>query len=154
MSIAVFASVKGAKMVAKKLAKAGDNYQQAVAVSILQKGLQIIADAIPITPRKVGLLRDSAYAVPPVSIRNPQVYIGYAMEYAAAVHERQARHDSPTQWKYLSTPLNKHKQGYSTWIARKAQENYARGTRIGSVSSNLPKSESAAKAKAGKGKGK
>ena len=80
-----------------------------------QAGQLVKRDALPITPKQTGHLRNSCYvnvyesaALAFVSgIKGPVAEIGYTAEYAPIVHETPIYHPTEpgTQWKFLETAL-------------------------------------------------
>ena len=149
MSIGVGMKVKGAKAVASGISKAAKAYPEATAAAIYQKGLQIIGDAVLITPVEFGRLRASAFAAPPRRIFSPIVRVGFATDYAVFVHERtELQHNPPGRAKFLKIALGNHRRGYPKWIAKKTEENFKRGVKIGSVKAGpIAKSEQSGQTK-------
>ena len=74
-----------------------------------------------IVPVAFGVLRASGHVQLPVIVgRRVTVTLGYggaAAPYAVFVHERQARHTPPTQWKYLEKPFNEALVGMARRLA-------------------------------------
>ena len=76
-----------------------------------------------LVPVDTGALRASGHVQLPV-IRGKKVavvlgYGGAAAPYAVFVHEKQARHNPPTQWKYLEQPLNEAIPGMAGRLAKR-----------------------------------
>ncbi len=61
--------------------------------------------SMQLTPVDENNLRPSAYTQPYDTPSGPGVEIGYTAEYAEHVHEIQATHRPPTQWKFLETGM-------------------------------------------------
>lgn len=75
-----------------------------------------------LVPVDTGILRGSAYVTDP-DVRSGRISVsmGYATDYAAAVHERlDAVHNPPTQAKYLEKPLLEDLPEYPGAIVRTA----------------------------------
>lgn len=72
-----------------------------------------------------GVAGTSAPIAPGVSPRTGRV-ASYPVGYAVAVHERQAAHNPPQQWKYLEQPLADRRRGMARRIADELR-GFARG---------------------------
>ncbi len=76
-------------------------------------------------PVKTGALRRSGYVEEPtITSTTATVVLGFggaAAPYAVYVHERQARHEPPTQWKYLEVPMNDALGGMAERLATSAR---------------------------------
>lgn len=68
-------------------------------------GLLVRREAVIITPVDTGNLRNSAFVNSYDTKRGPVVDIGFTASYAPFVHEIDATHHEPTQWKFLETAL-------------------------------------------------
>jgi len=137
--IKVKAEVTGLKRVQNKLKRAGQGYRDALSAALYQKGLQILAESVKETPVKYGFLRQSGYVSPPQHAGNmPIVEVGFGKEYAPYVHNRRELHHNVGKSHFLIDPVNRHRNGYKTWIAKKAQQNYERGIGIRAVNRSAP----------------
>lgn len=126
--------ISGFHAVRRTIGKAKYRINGAVAAAMYQKGWQIMADSVPVCPKRTGRLRGTNYVAPPYVSGNGDitVEIGYGTEYAVYVHE------APLSWgwrapgtgsKFLSAIVLKHEPTFARWIGLKARENTTR--RIG-----------------------
>ena len=109
MALRITARLRGSAALRRELKRRGSAAQKALARALFQEGEQIMGKSKRLVPVDTGALRASGHVQLPV-IRGKKVtvvlgYGGAAAPYAVFVHEKQARHNPPTQWKYLSTPL-------------------------------------------------
>lgn len=75
----------------------------------------------PLVPVDKGILRGSGYVTDPeISPRRTVVSMGYATDYAAAVHERLDAQHTVGQAKYLEQPLLEDLPKYPEAIVRTA----------------------------------
>lgn len=110
MALNIKARLRGDKALVNVLKRLGKDAPNALAKALFKEGEQIMAKSKRLVPVDTGALRASGHVQPPVIVgKKVSVTLGYggaAAPYAVFVHEKPARHNPPTQWKYLETPLN------------------------------------------------
>jgi hypothetical protein len=113
----------GAKELIARLEAAPAEANLELAAALYQEGEAIMRDALPITPIDLGNLRSSAHVDLPktTGLGQYEVVLGFggaSAPYALYVHENlEARHDAPTQAKFLETPMNAHAADFSARMA-------------------------------------
>jgi hypothetical protein len=107
----------------------GAGQMRARAMAAAQSGLDVagehvLGDAAQLAPVETGALKASATAEPAAwKADRLEKVIGFNTEYAAAVHEvLTARHDAPTQAKYLETALRQSGPKACEYAANKVRE--------------------------------
>jgi hypothetical protein len=77
-------------------------------VAGMRLAVQLVKErTLPITPVKTGNLRGGMFAEVRRSGTRVEGVDGFTASYAPFVHEVQATHDSPTQWKFLEEGLRR-----------------------------------------------
>jgi len=151
----ISAQITGLLQVRDSMAKWQRSCTQAFAAALYQKGQAIMADAIPLTPKRYGILRGSYYVAPPepsggsvfsaafgTGPAGYTVEIGYGAYYALYVHEMSASYNytAPgTGPKFLQRAVEQHRAGWSAWIAGKTVENQRAGIGMASLSGPAPR---------------
>lgn len=112
--------IKGIEKFVKNLEKIAERAQDAARAAVYLEANNIMADAVPGTPKKTGALRSSAYVTLPDE--NAQVEIGFggpAADYAMVVHEKMFENYTTdgTGPKYLEITINAYKRVYERDIA-------------------------------------
>ena len=123
MALRITARLRGSAALRRELKRRGSAAQKALARALFLEGEQIMAKSKRLVPVDTGALRSSGHVQLPV-IRGKKVtvvlgYGGAAALYAVFVHEKQARHNPPTQWKYLEQPLNEAIPGMAGRLAKR-----------------------------------
>lgn len=86
-----------------------------------QAALIIQRRSMQLTPVDENNLRPSAYAHAYDTPSGPGAEIGYTASYAVFVHEVQATHKPPTQWKFLETAIKEKEKDALEAIRSKAK---------------------------------
>ena len=123
MGFKITARLRGSAALKRELKRQGKKARKALARALFLEGEQIMAKSKRLVPVDTGALRASGHVQLPV-IRGKKVtvvlgYGGAAAPYAVFVHEKQARHNPPTQWKYLEQPLNEAIPGMAGRLAKR-----------------------------------
>ena len=123
MALRITARLRGSAALRRELKRRGGAAQKALARALFLEGEQIMGKSKRLVPVDTGALRSSGHVQLPV-IRGKKVtvvlgYGGAAAPYAVFVHEKQARHNPPTQWKYLEQPLNEAIPGMAGRLAKR-----------------------------------
>ena len=123
MGLKITARLTGVSALKKELRRQGKKAQKALARGLFAEAEQIMSASKRLVPVDTGALRASGHVQLPV-IRGKKVtvvlgYGGAAAPYAVFVHEKQARHNPPTQWKYLEQPLNEAIPGMAGRLAKR-----------------------------------
>ena len=129
MALRITARLRGSAALRRELKRRGGAAQKALARALFLEGEQIMGKSKRLVPVDTGALRASGHVQLPV-IRGKRVsvvlgYGGAAAPYAVFVHEKQARHNPPTQWKYLEQPLNEAIPGMAGRLARRMKRDVA-----------------------------
>ena len=129
MALRITARLRGSAALRRELKRRGGAAQKALARALFLEGEQIMGKSKRLVPVDTGALRASGHVQLPV-IRGKKVtvvlgYGGAAAPYAVFVHEKQARHNPPTQWKYLEQPLNEAIPGMAGRLARRMKRDVA-----------------------------
>lgn len=100
----------GEEKLLRLLAQGGPAAAQATGRAMYEEAQIIFAESQRLVPVRTGALRASGQVFPPKAVgSNIEVEFGYggaAAPYATYVHERlDLSHDSPTQAKFLETPV-------------------------------------------------
>ena len=124
-TLKINARLRGSRALRRELKRRGRVAPKALARALFHEGEQIMAASKRLVPVDKGALRASGHVQLPV-IRGKRVtvvlgYGGAAAPYAVFVHEKQARHKPPTQWKYLEVPLNEAIPGMARRIAKRVR---------------------------------
>lgn len=110
MALTIKAKLVGSKALTKELQRRARGAPKALARALFAEAEQIMGKSKRIVPVDKGSLRASGHVqLPQVSGTKVTVTLGYggaAAPYAVFVHEKPARHDPPTQWKFLERPMN------------------------------------------------
>ena len=123
MALKITARLRGSRELRRELKRRGRQAPKALARALFQEAEQIMSVSKRLVPVDTGALRASGHVQLPV-IRGKKVkvvlgYGGAAAPYAVFVHEKQARHNPPTQWKYLEKPLFQAVPGMAGRIAKR-----------------------------------
>ena len=123
MALRITARLRGSAALRRELKRRGSAAQKDLARALFQEGEQIMGKSKRLVPVDTDALRTSGHVQLPV-IRGKKVtvvlgYGGAAAPYAVFVHEKQARHNPPTQWKYLEQPLNEAIPGMAGRLAKR-----------------------------------
>ena len=123
MGLKITARLRGSRKLERTLKKLGREAPKALARALFQEAEQIMAKSKPLVPVKTGALRASGHVQPPVITGTKvKVVLGYggaAAPYAVVVHEKPARHNAPTQNKYLEKPFNEAIPGMASRLAKR-----------------------------------
>lgn len=131
--------VEGDAEVLANLKRLAGEYPNATGAALYDEAQAIMDESQKIVPRDTGRLASSQYVAPPVEATSgPEVELGYATNYAMAVHEippppdkspggRSATHENGQQWKYLETPLKAAFRGFAERLARRIRGNVESG---------------------------
>ena len=123
MALTIKARIRGSKALQRELKKRAREAPKALAGALFIEAERIMGKSKRLVPVDTGALRASGHVqLPKISGKKVRVVLGYggaAAPYAVFVHERPARHNAPTQWKYLETPLNAAIPGMAGRIARR-----------------------------------
>lgn len=92
----------------------------------------VITTAMRLTPYLTGYLRASRYIQRPIKGIVFKFQAGFGAPYAAAVHERQAKH-ATGEWKFLATALAFHDSSKDRMIAATTARLWKAGQGIGDV---------------------
>lgn len=133
----VKAEMEGLQKLRANFLKQGKAWKEALGAAIYQKGLRIMAVAIPLTPIEFSPLRASGYVAPPRG-DDMEVEIGFGTKYALPVHERLEVHHDEGQAKYLSTAVQQERSGYAAWLNRRAQANKKKGIGVKAIPATAP----------------
>jgi hypothetical protein len=129
MALTIKAQLRGSKALQRELKRRARGAPKALARALFLEAEQIMGKSKRLVPVDTGALRASGHVQPPkISGKKVSVLLGYggaAAPYAVFVHERPARHNSPTMWKYLETPLNEAIPGMAGRIARRLRGDVA-----------------------------
>ena len=110
MALRITARLRGDKQLKAALRKRGREAPKILARALFREAEPIMTKSKRLVPVDTGALRSSGHVEPP-EIRGKRVrvflvYGGASAEYAVFVHENtNARHNPPTQAKYLEQPL-------------------------------------------------
>lgn len=109
MALRITARLRGSRELRRALKRRGDRAPRALGRALFQEGERIMLVSKRLVPVDTGALRASGHVqLPVIRGKGASVTLGYggaAAPYAVFVHERPARHNPPTQWKYLETPF-------------------------------------------------
>jgi len=119
----------------------------AVRASIYQEAQGIIAKSVRNTPVDTGRLRASAFATLPEE-KEIESTIGHSVEYALYVHERTEMRFVTGGAKFLERAVNERRQGYEERLAKRIDENFRLGRKLGTVKQDFPTTVEAAQEKA------
>ena len=126
MGFKITARLTGVRALQKELKRQGRKAQKALARALLAEGEQIMAKSKRLVPVDTGALRASGHVqLPVIRGKNVKVTLGYggaAVPYAVFVHEKQARHNAPTQNKYLEQPFNEAIPGMANRLAKRMRQ--------------------------------
>jgi hypothetical protein len=129
MALTIKARIRGSKALQRELKKRGREAPKAMAKALFQEAERIMGKSKRIVPVDKGPLRASGHVqLPEIRGKKVSVTLGYggaAAPYAVIVHEKPARHNAPTQWKYLEVPLNEAIPGMAGRIARSLRRDVA-----------------------------
>lgn len=131
------AKIEGVAKVLEALAKAGENYIDALDAAVYEKGQMILGDAKTLCPVDTGRLRATGYCAPPTDQGGP-TQIGFGTDYALAVHEKIEIPHKVGEAKFLEKAVNMNTADYRDWLAKRTVENYAAGVKLGSVPATEP----------------
>jgi len=118
----------------------------AVRASIYQEAQGIIAKSVRNTPVDTGRLRASAFATLPEE-KEIESTIGHSVEYALAVHESTEMQFVTGGAKFLERAINDRRQGYEERLAKRIDENFRLGRKLGAVRQGFPTTVEEAQAK-------
>lgn len=124
-------TVTGMRQLERRLKQLAKEYPQAAAAALYQEGMRLWADAAKRAPVEFGVLRNSAYATPPID-RNGQavVEVGFGTEYAWVQHQRtDYEHPRGGEAKYLENALNALRSGYVERMIEGIKKNVAAGVK-------------------------
>ncbi len=123
MALKITARLRGSRALRRELKRRGKEAPKALGRALFQEGEQIMSASKRIVPVNTGALRASGHVqLPVIQGRRVSVTLGYggaAAPYAVFVHERPARHNPPTQWKYLEIPLFEAVPGMAGRLAKR-----------------------------------
>ena len=119
--------VMGLKEIQRAIDREDERIRGSLRAALYEEGLAIDAKSVRLVPVDFGRLRATHFVAPPDRGPNPTVEIGYGTDYAVHVHEKQARHNPPTQWKYLEQPMEAAKMGYTLRLAKRVRRMMERG---------------------------
>ena len=123
MGLKITARLTGVSALKKELRRQGKKAQKSLARALLAEGEQIMAKSKRLVPVDTGALRASGHVqLPVIRGKNVKVVLGYggaAVPYAVFVHEKPARHNAPTQNKYLEQPFNEAIPGMASRLAKR-----------------------------------
>lgn len=129
MVLKIKARLRGSRALRRELKRRGKAAPKRLGRALFLEAEQIMAKSKRIVPVDKGPLRASGHVqLPVIRGRKVSVTLGYggaAAPYALFVHEKQARHKPPTQWKYLETPLNEAIPGMAARIAKRMKRDFA-----------------------------
>ena len=119
--------VTGLDTTIEKLQGVRDDWRTAVATALYLEANDILNASQRLVPVELGTLKSSgAVTAPEIGLDSVEVTVGYggaASEYAIYVHEdMEARHDYPTQAKFLEQPALEALDGMADRIARSVRE--------------------------------
>lgn len=107
--------VRGTDKVLEALANVAKRAPAATIKAITGEAQVILRESVQLCPVDTGRLRQSAYVKP---TDETHVAIGYGADYALAVHERtEAHHENGTQAKFLTTPIDAHRNSFARDVA-------------------------------------
>lgn len=102
--------VSGVSNVVKNIRKAQKAHERGVAIGLIRAGLFAQRKSQQVVPVDTGNLKGSAFTRAEGQGFNTDVHVGYTASYAIYVHERlDLRHKPGKQAKYLSQPVEQHK---------------------------------------------
>lgn len=129
MALTIKAKLVGSRALARELKRRARKAPKALAGALFIEAEGIMGKSKRIVPVDKGALRASGHVqTPQISGKKVSVTLGYggaAAPYAVFVHERPARHNAPTQWKFLEVPLNQAIPGMPGRIARRLRRDFA-----------------------------
>ena len=122
MALKIKAKLIGSRELTRELKRRGNAAPKWLARGLFKEGERIMGASKRIVPVDKGPLRASGHVqLPEIKGKKVTVTLGYggaAAPYAVFVHEKPARHDPPTQWKYLEKPLNEAIPGMAARLAK------------------------------------
>lgn len=129
MALRLKAQIRGSKALQRELKRRAREAPKALAGALFIEAERIMGKSKRIVPVDKGALRASGHVqLPVIKGKKVSVTLGYggaAVRYAVIVHEKPARHNAPTQWKYLEKPLNEAIPGMGSRIARRLRREFA-----------------------------
>jgi len=113
--------IRGLKGVTEALKKHPELITRTVEIELFKQGNIIMTQAKELTPVLTGALRSSGYVESPKRVKDKILvtmgFGGTAQKYAVYVHENMtARHNPPTQAKFLETPARAAKRRIRTGL--------------------------------------
>lgn len=129
-------SVKGEGALKKRMRQSGAQYLHAFAGAFYMVGAVLMRKALRLTPADFGFLRQSHFITAPHLKKKTRV--GFGVKYAVYVHEVKAKHQAPTQRKFLSDPYDEMLPGIRKLIAGFTQKNFKAGFTIKSIPKAAP----------------
>lgn len=131
MALQLHVRVTGDAEVRRKLQEYAKRYPEALAAAIYQEGFALWSAAVKRTPVEFGVLRNSAYAAPPVT-RGSETFVevGFGTDYAVRQHEgTHYEHPRGGEAKYLETAMRDAMSGYLGRLAQRTEANAKAGTK-------------------------
>ena len=129
MALKLKARIRGSKALQRELKRRAREAPKALAGALFLEAERIMGKSKRLVPVDTGALRASGHVQTPVIVgKKVSVTLGYggaAVPYAVIVHERPARHNAPTQFKYLEMPLNEAIPGMAGRIVRRLRRDVA-----------------------------
>ena len=120
----------GDRRLRANLRRLGKRAPRVLGKALFAEGEAIMATSKRLVPVDTGALRSSGNVQLPrreaQGVAVTLSYGGAAAPYAVFVHEIQATHRPPTQWKYLSTPFNAARQGMAQRLAARVKRDIER----------------------------
>ena len=104
--MAISVRVTGGRRVKRNTAKAVDRIQRNLAVEMRKAGHYIVGQAIPMTPKDEGNLRNSFHVDVEGSRRTPVLIVRNNAEYATPVHENLTANFTVGGPKFLERAVN------------------------------------------------
>lgn len=131
MAFKITGRLVGSRKLKRELKRRGRAAPKALGRALFRKGERIMSESKRIVPVAFGALKASGHVqLPVITGKRVIVVLGYggaAAPYAVFVHERQARHTPPTQWKYLEKPFNEALVGMARRLADDVKPAVAKG---------------------------